>query len=159
MSDHGHHHHQVGNLGGVFGRRSKLVKAIGDDLRALIVGLHPDTVEVPRNGDKAVAFGFGEKKLSETYCYLKPHTGYVNIRLQWGALLDDPNSLMEGAGKKLRHVKIHDQETARAAKTAQLVYLAIEERRTALAKSTAKKTTGARKSGASKKRTANKETA
>ena len=122
----------LGTWGSIFGRRSKTVKAIAEDLRALVIGLHPDTVEVPRKGDKAVGFGFGEKKMSETYCYLMPQTDRVNIGFLWGAALEDPNALLEGKGKKLRHVKVFDQETARSAKVAQLVYLAIEERRLGL---------------------------
>jgi len=121
-----------GTWGSVFGRRSKKVKSIADDLRALVIGLHPDTVEVPRKGDKAVAFGFGEKKMSEGYCYLMPQTDHVNLGFWWGAALEDSNRLLEGTGKKLRHVKVFNQETARTAKVAQLVHLAIEERKLGL---------------------------
>ena len=123
---------KLGTWGSVFGRRSKTVKAIAEDLRALVIGLHPDTVEVPRKSDKAVAFGFGQKKMSESYCYLMPQTDRVNLGFWWGAALDDPNALLEGKGKKLRHVKVFDQETARSAKIAQMVHLAIEERRLGL---------------------------
>ncbi len=121
-----------GTWGSVFGRRSKPVKTIAEDLRSLIIGLHPDTVEVPRKGDKAVAYGFGEKKMSESYCYLMPQTDRVNVGFWSGALLEDTNNLMEGKGKKLRHVKIFDRETARSAKIAHLIYLAISERQSAL---------------------------
>lgn len=146
---------KLGTWGGVFGRRSKDVKAIAEDLRALVIGLHPDTVEVPRTGDKAVAYGFGEKKNSESYCYLMAQTGYVNLGFMWGAVLDDPNDLLEGKGKKLRHVKIRDRATACSAKIAHLVHMAIEERRAGLADAAKKKTKAAPK----KKRAAKKETA
>lgn len=131
---------KLGTWGSVFGRRSKTVKAIAEDLRALVIGLHPETVEVPRKGDKAVGFGFGEKKMSESYCYLMPQTDRVNIGFLWGATLEDPNALLEGSGKKLRHVKVFDQETARSAKVAQLVHLAMEERRLGLEVKTSNKT-------------------
>lgn len=123
---------ELGTWGSVFGRRSKSVKAIAEDLRALVIGLHPDTVEVPRKGDKAVSFGFGQKKMSESYCYLMPQRDRVNVGFYWGSVLNDPNDLLEGTGKKLRHVKIFDQHTARSAKIAQLVHTAIEERRAGL---------------------------
>ncbi|MEE9376025.1 MAG: DUF1801 domain-containing protein [Rhizobiaceae bacterium] len=125
---------KLGTWANVFGRRSKLVKEIADDLRALIIGLHPETVEVPRKGEKAVSFGFGEKKMSEAYCYILPQTGYVNLGFYWGAEIDDPNGLLEGTGKKLRHVKIRDANTALSAKVAHLVYLAMEERKSGLGK-------------------------
>ncbi len=93
---------KLGTWAGIFGRRSKLVKDIANDLRALIIGLHPDTVEVPRKGDKAVFFGFGEKKLSESYCTLTPQTGHVNLGLWWGAMLDDPNRLIRSGNSAQR---------------------------------------------------------
>lgn len=123
---------KLGTWGSVFGRRKKAVKEIAEDLRALVVGLHPDAVEVPRKGDKAVAFGFGEKKMSESYCYIMPETDRVNIGFWWGAELPDPNQLLEGKGKKLRHVKISDRDTARSAKIAHLIHTAIEERKNGL---------------------------
>ncbi|MEE9314978.1 MAG: hypothetical protein V3V02_10035 [Rhizobiaceae bacterium] len=164
---------KLGTWTNVFGRRSKLVNEIADDLRALIIGLHPDTVEVPRKNDKSVSFGFGEKKMSEAYCYLMPQTGYVNLGVYWGAEIDDPNSLLEGTGKKLRHVKVRDTETALSAKIAHLVYMAMEERKASLDKSekekaktakakkkpTAKKTPGVKKAVASKKPAAKKKPA
>ena len=123
---------RLGTWGSIFGRRTKAVKAIGDDLRALIIGLHPDTVEVPRKGDKAVSYGFGEKRNSEAYCYLAPHRDRVNLGFMFGAALDDPNGLLEGRGKNMRHVKIYDQEVARSAKVAHMVHMAVEERRQGL---------------------------
>ena len=32
----------------------------------------------------------------------------VNLGFYYGADLDDPNGLLEGTGKALRHVKVHD---------------------------------------------------
>ena len=70
--------------------------------------------------------------MSESYCYLMPQTGYVNLGFWWGAELSDPNDLLEGTGKKLRHVKIKDRTTATSAKVAHMVYMAIAERREGL---------------------------
>jgi len=142
---------KLGTWSGIFGRRSKLVKEMAEDMRTRIVGLHPDVVEVPRKSDKSVAFGFGEKKLSEAYCYLMPQTGYLNLGFPWGAALDDPNQLLEGNGKKLRHVKIIDQGTARSAKIAHLLHLAMMERKKGLEKAPAKKPKSVAKKSAAKK--------
>jgi len=139
-----------GTWGSVFGRRKKTVKTIAEDLRALLIGLHPDVVEVPRKGDKAVSYGFGEKKMSEAYCYLMPQTDRVNLGLYHGALLEDPNGLMEGTGKKLRHVKVFDRETARSAKVAHLVHMAMAERKAGLAEDKKSKNKVAQKPRAKK---------
>lgn len=148
-----------GTWGGVFGRRSKLVKGMANDLRARIIGLHPDVVEVPRNGDKAVAFGFGEKRNSEAYCYLMPQTGYINLGFFWGAMLEDPNGLLEGKGKKLRHIKIADENTARSAKIAHMIHLAHAERQAGLETDSKAKKRAASQKAPTKKRAANKEKA
>ena len=36
---------------------------------------------------------------------LIPHAAHVNVQLADGALLDDPTSIVEGTGKRIRHVK------------------------------------------------------
>lgn len=120
---------KYGTWKGIFGRRSDLVRGIADDLRALVLGLHSDAVEVPRKDDKLVGYGFGEKKVSDTYCTIAPQSGHVNLGLPWGAVLDDPNGLLTGKGKRLRHVKIESRATACSAKIAHLVHQAIDERR------------------------------
>ncbi|MEM8750355.1 MAG: hypothetical protein AAGF28_08635 [Pseudomonadota bacterium] len=123
---------KLGTWNDVFGDCPDAITAIAGALRALVVGLHPDTVEVPRKGDRAVSFGFGEKKMSESYCYLMPQKDRVNLGFWWGAAVDDPNGLLEGMGKKLRHMKVFDLQTAQSAKVAQLVHNSIEERKAGL---------------------------
>ena len=106
--------------------------AVGEHVRSLVTGLHADTTIVPRKGDGAVSFGFGEKKMRESYCYVAPKTKWVNLGFWHGVDLPDPDGLMEGTGKRLRHVKLRDLATARSAAVARLVHAAMEERRMAL---------------------------
>ena len=108
--------------------------AICEHLRGTITGLHPGTTEVARKGDGAVSYGFGQKKMSESYCYVKPNKAHVNLGFWHGIDLADPDGLMEGTGKRLRHVKLRDLETARSAAVARLIHTSIEERRAALGK-------------------------
>ena len=75
-------------------------------LRALIEAIHPDTIEVPRPGERTAGYGVGPKKMSETYAYIAPHPNHVNLGFYHGASLPDPEGLLEGAGKALRHVKV-----------------------------------------------------
>ncbi|MEL7272632.1 MAG: hypothetical protein AAGK33_04255 [Pseudomonadota bacterium] len=144
---------KLGTWDDVFGQVADDVRALADHLRSLVVGLDSDTTEVPRKGDRAVSYGHGEKKMSESYCYIMPQKGYVNLGFWWGAVLDDPNSLLEGKGKKLRHVKVHDMAMARSAGLASLVYNAMAERRAGLEAAAAEK---AAKAAAKKKKPAPK---
>ena len=56
---------------------------------------------------------------------LIPHAGWVNLQLADGALLPNPDGLIEGTGKKIRHIKVRSAAAAatppvRAAIRAQL---------------------------------------
>ena len=41
-------------------------------------------------------------------CYIAPHNNYVRLGFFNGATMPDPDNLLEGTGKKLRHIKIHE---------------------------------------------------
>ncbi|MCO4748090.1 MAG: DUF1801 domain-containing protein [Proteobacteria bacterium] len=102
-------------------------------LRAILWELHPDACEVVRLGDRASSFGVGPKKMSEGYAYIMPHKSWVNLGFYRGALLEDPASLLEGTGAKMRHVKVRSLEAADQPALRALVLAAIAERKAALA--------------------------
>ncbi len=101
-------------------------------LREIIIRLHPQTVEVVRLGDNAASYGLGPKKMSEAYCYIMPQKRWVNLGFYHGAALPDSQGLLEGSGKRLRHVKVHSLATAEKPYVGDLVTAALAERRTAL---------------------------
>ena len=118
-----------------------VIDGVGDDLvaisrrlRALIKAAHPDVVEVPRPGERTVAYGFGPKKTSEAYAYIAPQSRWVNLGFYHGASLRDPDALLEGTGKALRHVKVRSGADADLPALGKLVKAALLERRTALQK-------------------------
>ncbi|MEM8485043.1 MAG: DUF1801 domain-containing protein [Bacteroidota bacterium] len=122
-----------------FGTFEELIAAIPADLQAIctslkevILDLHPETVEVVRLGDNAASYGLGPKKMSEAYAYIMPRNGYVNLGFFYGAILSDPDGLLEGTGKKLRHVKIRSLAQASDEATQTLLREAIAERRATL---------------------------
>lgn len=93
---------------------------------------HPSSFEVVRLGDRAATYGVGPKKMSEGYVYIMPHKKWINLGFYKGADLKDEKSLMEGTGKKLRHIKMHSLEDANKTVVAKLVSAAIQERQKAL---------------------------
>lgn len=99
-------------------------------LRDLIAAVHPDATEVPRVGEGVAAYGWGEKKMSESYAYIAPQRGWVNLGFYHGALLDDPLGIVEGTGARIRHVKVRpgDDDTP----LRELLQAAKAERATAL---------------------------
>ena len=68
---------------------------------------------VPKAGQKVYAgwrtIGFSlDGSMASQFCAVGPQQKYVNIYLMRGTELDDPKALLEGAGKKMRHVKIKE---------------------------------------------------
>jgi hypothetical protein len=108
------------------------MRPIARHLREVIVDIDLEYVEVVRLGDRAATFGVGPKKMSEGYAYILPHDKWVNLGFYKGALLPDPDSLMEGTGAKMRHVKIRSVEDAEKAAIRTLVEVALAERKESL---------------------------
>ena len=123
---------RLGTWDDVFADASPPVRAIGEALREVVVALQPDTVEVPRAGDGAVSYGAGERKMSESHCYVAPQKDRVNLGFWHGVDVSDPHGLLEGTGKRLRHLKVRDVEMARSDEVRKLVAASMEERRAAL---------------------------
>ncbi|MEA5400936.1 DUF1801 domain-containing protein [Synechococcus sp. BA-124 BA4] len=101
-------------------------------LRSLIAGLHPDAVEVPRPGEPSAAYGYGEKKMSEAYAYIMPQKTYANLGFYHGASIASTDSLLEGTGKTLRHIKVRSVVMAQSDAIKAVLLAAMDERRTAL---------------------------
>ena len=107
-------------------------KATAVRLREIILSIHPEAVEVVRLGDRAATYGLGPKKMSEGYTYILPHKSWVNLGFYKGADLADPDDLLEGTGKKLRHIKIRSVEDTKNSKIQELIKAALAERKQAL---------------------------
>ena len=107
-------------------------KAVLRALRALAFEVHPGLVEVSRPGDRAVSWGWGAKKMSEAYAYALPYRSHVNLGFYRGAALPDPDGLLRGTGKAMRHVQVRDIEDVAVPGLRALMLAAREERRVAL---------------------------
>ena len=61
------------------------------------------------NGLLAVGTGSGMRDLLFA---LIPHAGWLNLQLADGADLPNPDGLIEGTGKRIRHIKVRSAEAA-----------------------------------------------
>ncbi len=78
------------------------------ELRGLIRRLLPKAQEKIYSGWGVADYGFGGS--GRGFMSIGPQKSYVNLYFMDGIDLDDPAGLLEGAGKKLRHVKIRQPE-------------------------------------------------
>jgi hypothetical protein len=55
---------------------------------------------------RTAGYGTGPKKSSEQFCWITPHAEHVTLGFYYGAELLDPEGILEGTGRLMRHVKI-----------------------------------------------------
>ena len=108
------------------------VQAIARALRSAINSIHRDVVEVAWPRQKIASYGIGPKKMSEHYAYIAPQTGYVNLGFYHGVALNDPAKLLEGSGRRLRHMKIKTETDVCKKELRVLLKAALTERRNAV---------------------------
>jgi hypothetical protein len=85
-------HEHSGELGSIARQWFEVMRACGDDVRELLHDGHPTACV-----DDA-AFG-----------YVNAFKDHVNVGFFRGAEIDDPENLLEGTGKLMRHVKLRPQ--------------------------------------------------
>jgi hypothetical protein len=109
------------------------IQAIARALRGRIGSIHADFVEVAWPRQKIASYGVGPKKMSEHYAYIAPYRNNVNLGFYHGVALKDPTGLLEGAGQRLRHVKIATLAQVTNKELGALLKDALQERKNALA--------------------------
>lgn len=90
----------------------ELMRGLGDDVRELLHDGHPTACV----GDAAFA-------------YVNAFTAHVNVGFFLGASLDDPSGLLQGTGKRMRHVKLRPGHAPDASALAALVEAAYRDMR------------------------------
>ena len=79
-------------------------------LRGMVKRLAPEAEERPINGWKAIWYYHHEGFLA-----ILPLKDSVNLGFAGGTELPDPKHLLEGTGKRIRHVKIRSDKDLRSA--------------------------------------------
>ena len=94
------------------------LRTIVESLRAMI------RAEVPELREQLI-MGIPWYSVREGICYIAPYSKHVNLGFHFGAHIKDPKKLLEGTGKNLRHVKIHNPMEARSADIRALLRAAV----------------------------------
>jgi len=78
-------------------------------LREIILDEVPDASEsVYQVYTVAIWFGFSGK-MKDMFCYISTNARHINLGFPRGSTLPDPNHVLEGDGKAMRHVKFASQ--------------------------------------------------
>src|SRR6266851_10225025 len=98
------------------------------ELRKSIMAAHKGAFEIVWPKHRIASFGVGPKKMTEHYAYIGVQKSHVNLGFYHGTVLSDPTGLLEGRGKKLRHVKLHSLKAARNHALKELLRQAVSDR-------------------------------
>jgi hypothetical protein len=78
-------------------------------LREVILQEVPDASEsIYQVYTVAIWFGFSGK-MKDMFCYITTNAHHVNLGFPRGGTLADPNRVLEGEGKAMRHIKFSNQ--------------------------------------------------
>jgi hypothetical protein len=110
--------------------RSAEVQEAAHAIAGAVMAELPDGVVRFDRADGLLAFGTSSA-MSDLLFALIPHSRWVNLQLADGAVLPDPDGLIEGTGKRIRHVKIRSAELALSPAVREIVQAQIEARKSA----------------------------
>jgi hypothetical protein len=105
-------HRHSGELGAIAQRWFEVMRNCGDDVRELLHDGHPTAcVE------------------DAAFAYVNAFTAHVNVGFFRGAEIADPERLLEGTGKFMRHVKLRPESDINATALATLIETAYTDMR------------------------------
>ena len=96
------------------------LRPLARELHRMFLDAAPDLMESIKWGNPCF-----EKKV-RTFYIASQADKYVTLGLWQGALLPNPDSLIEGTGKRMRHVKIRSLEDLEAAALGRIIRQAVE---------------------------------
>ena len=82
------------------------------ELRAFLKKETQPTMELVGDSTISVNIGYGfTEKAWDCFCAIIVYSKHINISFPSGASLDDPQGLLQGTGKRVRHIKVKDLYT------------------------------------------------
>ena len=103
------------------------IRAVEVALRDLIRAELPGAVEQVDFGNRLIAFGTSERMRDLLFAIIA-HREHVNLQLADGAELPDPSGIVEGTGKRIRHVKCRSVEDVGRPAVRELVRAQVAQR-------------------------------
>jgi hypothetical protein len=94
-----------------FKEYAKNVQAISEALQLLVKDVFPEAEEIFNPGWKNISYGNGKSRADkDLIVYIAPFKDSVNLGFYRGVNLPDPEQLLKGTGKQMRHVKLKTKQ-------------------------------------------------
>lgn len=100
-------HEHSGELGAIAQRWFEVMRGCGDDVRELLHDGHPTACVT-----------------DAAFAYVNAFKAHVNVGFFRGAVIPDPDGLLEGSGKFMRHVKLEPERDIDAGALRKLIEIA-----------------------------------
>ena len=83
------------------------IRDLALNLRALVLEEMAPCYENIYDAYSAVAMGYGTSdRMMDGIFHIAVYSNHVNLGFNWGATLADPDGILEGSGKQIRHISI-----------------------------------------------------
>jgi hypothetical protein len=87
------------------------IQTISSELRAMVKSVMPQANEVLYVKHNHFAYSF-TRSSRDSICYICPMKDYARLGFMYGTHLSDPEHMLVGTGKRLRHVKVRNAQEA-----------------------------------------------
>jgi hypothetical protein len=104
------------------------VSALALAVRETVLEEAPEAVEsISKGYAVAIGFSFTGKPLKDGFCHIAVYSTHVNLGFNRGALLADPNRVLAGTGKLIRHITLRDEADLHRAYLRRYIQAAVEQ--------------------------------
>lgn len=104
------------------------VRTIAMRLREMVLAEAPGATELLYDVYNAVAIAFSfTGRMQDAFCHVAVYTRHVNLGFNRGSELPDPDGVLNGSGKLIRHLKVKPGDDLEAPHLRGFVRLAVSE--------------------------------
>lgn len=96
------------------------------DLREYVLELYPEANELLYHTHALTSLFSISEKMSDAFCMIPIYSNHLNLGFNKGTLLADPNKLMAGTGKLIRHMDVKSPSDYRNPEVKALLKSAID---------------------------------
>jgi Domain of unknown function (DU1801) len=97
-------------------------------LREMVLEEAPEAIEsIVKSYAVAIGFSFTGKPLKDGFCHIVAYATHVNLGFNRGALLPNPNRILIGKGKSIRHMTIRNHSELENPVVRRFLQAAIEQ--------------------------------
>jgi len=116
-----------GELNGFIAKYTPAIQAVAKEALAKMRQRLPGAIELVYDNYNALAIGFGPtERASEIYFSIALYPRWVSLFVMNGVQLPDPEGLLKGSGKGVRHIVLEDASTLDKPAVRAIMRLALE---------------------------------